>query len=185
MKRVILVADGDNNARRAVEAAAKKVGARVISRSAGNPTAILPDEAVALVRQAAGGLAVVMADDSGHPRAGEGEQVILAMLEQPDIRVLGLLVPAVSDSLNACPIQVDCSVTAGGRVVEGGVDKEGRPTGKPVVYSDTVYALRNQRLPFPVVGIGDIGKMGWRDDFKIGAPVTTRALQEVLRRTRG
>lgn len=183
MNRVILVADGDNNARRAVEAAAKNIGARVISRSAGNPTAISPEEAVALVHRAAGDPVVVMADDSGHPRAGEGERVILAMLEQPDIRVLGLLVPAISDSLNACPIRVDCSVTAAGKVVDSGVDKEGRPTEEPVVYSDTVYALRGKHLAFPVVGIGDIGKMDDRDSFKMGAPVTTRALEEILRRS--
>ena len=183
MTDVILVADGDNNARRAVEAAAKAIGARVISRSGGNPTAISPEEAIALIREAAHGPVVVMADDSGHPRAGEGEQVILEILRQPDMRVLGLLVPAISDRLNACAIAVDCSVTADGCVINGGVDKEGRPTGERVVLSDTVYALRNKTLPFPVVGIGDIGKMHWKDDYKISAPVTRRALEEILRRS--
>ena len=182
MRGVILVADGDNNARRAVEAAAKNIGARVISRSGGNPTPILPDEAVRLIRQAAHGPVVVMADDSGHPRAGEGEQIILKVMRQPDMRVLGLLVPAISDRLNACAIAVDCSVTADGQVVDSGVDKAGRPTGGHTVFSDTVYALRGKKLPFPVVGIGDIGKMDGRDGADIGAPVTTRALQEILRR---
>lgn len=180
---VIVVADGDNNARRAVEAAGQKVGARVISSSGGNPTAISPAQAVSLIRQAAHGPVVVMADDSGHPRAGEGEQLILEILRQPDMRVLGLLVPAISDKLNACAIRVDCSVTADGSVIDGGVDKAGQPTGRHVVYSDTVYALRNRKLPFPVVGIGDIGKMHWKDDYKIGAPVTTRALKEIIKRS--
>lgn len=179
---IILVADGDNNARRAVEAAGRQIGARVISRSAGNPTPILPAQAAALVRQAAHGPVVVMADDSGHPRAGEGEQIILELMRQPDMRVLGLLVPAISDKLNACPIRVDCAVTADGNVVASGVDKAGRPTGEKLVFSDTVYALRGKKLPFPVVGIGDIGKMDGKDDYTIGAPVTTRALQEIIRR---
>ena len=37
-RRVILITDGDQVARRAVEKVAAEVGCRVISRSSGNPT---------------------------------------------------------------------------------------------------------------------------------------------------
>ena len=44
---------------------------------------------------------------------------------------------------------------------------------------DTVYCLDSLDLPF-VVGIGDIGKMGRKNDLSKGSPITMKAVELIL-----
>ncbi|MEH7515810.1 stage V sporulation protein AE, partial [Gottfriedia acidiceleris] len=37
-------------------------------------------------------------------------------------------------------------------------------------------------IPF-ILGIGDIGKMGGRDDIEIGSPITRKAIEYILERS--
>jgi stage V sporulation protein AE len=93
-KRVILVTDGDDVALKAVEEAAKNIGARCISRSAGNPTPVTGDELVKLIKDAKYEPVVVMADDRGNSGTGKGERVIEYILNHPDMDVLGVVAVA-------------------------------------------------------------------------------------------
>jgi stage V sporulation protein AE len=47
---------------------------------------------------------------------------------------------------------------------------------------DTVYCLDSLDLPL-VVGIGDIGKMGRKDDLSKGSPITMKAVELILERS--
>ncbi len=47
---------------------------------------------------------------------------------------------------------------------------------------DTVYCLDKLDLPL-IVGIGDIGKMGRKDDISKGSPITMKAVEFILERS--
>ncbi|OAT86455.1 stage V sporulation protein AE [Desulfotomaculum copahuensis] len=180
--RVILVTDGDAVARQAVEVASRNVGARCISLSAGNPTILSGPDLVALIKRAPHDPVVVMLDDRGATGAGPGERALEYICRHPDIQVLGVVAVA-SNTTGARGVRVDESVTRTGNLVPGAVDKFGaarRPGRK--LHGDTVEILN--RLPVPLtVGLGDVGKMLGADDYRCGAPVTARALQEILNRS--
>ncbi len=176
-RKVILVTDGDTIARKAVEAAARNVGARCISRSAGNPTTKSGEELVELIKTAPQDPVVVMLDDRGHNGAGRGEAAMAYIAGHPEIQVIGVLAVASNTAhTNGCT--VDLSVSRDGEVITEAVDKLGRP-GKNLLEGDTVEILDKLDIPL-VVGIGDIGKMDGADDIKKGAPLTTKALQSIL-----
>ncbi len=179
--RVILVTDGDEVARAAVEAAAKRLGLRVISSSAGNPTPLSGREIVRRCLQVPSDPVVVMVDDRGRAYKGKGERAAEVVARHPRIRVLGALAVA-SNTGKVEGTHVDASVTASGRVVQAPVDKEGRPApGQAVLLGDTVDVLEQLGIPV-IIGIGDLGKMGGADFLEQGAPVTERAIREILRR---
>ncbi|PWI56968.1 stage V sporulation protein AE, partial [Sulfoacidibacillus thermotolerans] len=92
--RVILVTDGDEIAQRALEKAAKIIRARVISRSAGNPTPLAGTEIVELILLAAHDPVIVMLDDNGTWGQGPGEQALRILVEDQRIRVIGVLAVA-------------------------------------------------------------------------------------------
>lgn len=176
--RVILVTDGDGVAREAVETAARNLGLRCISASAGNPTPLDGEQLVGLVRQAAHDPVVVMVDDRGDPGPGPGEQALAYLAAHPDVRVLGAV--AVASDTPGRGVPVDCSITADGAVVQGPVNKAGQPAGGTFLRGDTVGVLRRLRVPV-VVGMGDPGKMAGADAAARGAYLTTRAIGVVLR----
>ncbi|MEW5952893.1 MAG: stage V sporulation protein AE [Bacillota bacterium] len=182
-RKVILVTDGDMVARGAVQQAAANVGARCISQSAGNPTPLSGEELVNLVKQAVCDPVVIMLDDRGSPGAGRGERALAVIARHPDIEVLGVLAVA-SNTCGAEGVEVDESVTCTGSVVRAPVDKLGEikngAGGK--LNGDTVDVLNDLSIPV-VVGIGDIGKMDGADDITAGAPLTTRALREIIDRS--
>ncbi|WP_278294242.1 stage V sporulation protein AE [Caloranaerobacter azorensis] len=178
-RKVILVTDGDANARRAVEMAATRIGGRCISRSAGNPTPLSGEEIIELVKTAKYDPVIVMVDDKGNPRQGQGEQVIEEILKSDEIEVLGVIAVA-SNTEGVNGVAVDFSINSDGERVERAVNKCGRETNSKVLYGDTVDILNKYRVPV-IVGIGDIGKMNGKDDSKIGAPVLTRAIEEILK----
>lgn len=178
--RVILITDGDRRARAAVEAAARNLGLRCISASAGNPTRLTGEELVQLVQQAPIDPVLVMVDDRGHPGAGPGEQAAAYLARHPAVRVVGAIAVA-SDERRSRGVPVACSVTAQGTVTSRAVDKDGQPCDSPILHGDTVDVLRRLCLPV-VVGIGDVGKQGGADAPDRGAFLITRAVQEVLAR---
>lgn len=180
-KRVILVTDGDKRARKAVETAAGNIGGRCISLSGGNPT-ILSGQAIAeLIKQTPHDPVVVMVDDKGAKGVGRGERAMEVLFEDQSIDVIGVV--AVSSHGKDC-VRVDeaASVTKAGKVVESTVDKYGNNIHSSKVCGDTLSILRG-RKDLIIVGLGDPGKMDFRDEVYKGAPITTKALKEVIKRS--
>ncbi|MBF7082054.1 stage V sporulation protein AE [Desulfallas sp. Bu1-1] len=180
---VIIVTDGDQVAQKTVETAARNIGARCISASAGNPTKLNGEQLLQLIKQAAHDPVVVMLDDRGFHGQGKGESILAYLARHPDIRILGAL--AVASNTGATEgAHVDFSIDCRGKLVEGPVDKLGRAYGTrgQTLNGDTVEVLDRLNLPV-VIGIGDVGKMNGADDYTTGAPLTTRALREIIRRS--
>jgi stage V sporulation protein AE len=182
--RVILITDGDKAARRAMEFAAKRLGLRCISASAGNPTPLRGWELVALINKAAYDPVLVMVDDKGNPGLGAGESALAYLCRCEEVQVLGAIAVA-SNTRRARGTPVDVSITRDCRVIDYPVDKYGLPdTLHAVLQGDTVDVLRDLNVPV-VVGIGDPGKMNGADKLQGGCEVTTKAIVEVLSRTLG
>lgn len=180
-KRVILVTDGDRAARRAVETAARNVGGRVISASAGNPTSLSGEEILNLIRMTPHDPVLVMVDDHGKRGKGPGEAAIETLARAEDITVIGAVAVA-SDTTRVAGTNVQTSVDSKGRLVDTAVTKDGAPDGTPgrTIKGDTVDILDRLGIPV-VVGMGDPGKMTG-DRPSQGARLTTRAVEAVLTR---
>lgn len=181
-RQVIVVTDGDQVARSAVERAGKKLGLRTISRSGGNPTPLTGNEIAELVRQTPYDPVLVMVDDRGKSYRFKGEQALEELYDHPEIEIVGVVAVA-SNTFQAEGTHVDVSVTRSGELVDGPVDKYGRPTprrdGK--LYGDTVDVLNDMDVPV-VIGLGDLGKMDGADFPQKGCPRTVQAIKEVLER---
>lgn len=182
-RKVILVTDGDLIAKEAVETAARNIGARCISCSWGNPTRLTGEELAQQIMQAKHDPVVVMVDDRGFNGEGPGEAAIRYLAQHPDIEILGVVAVA-SNTEGVDGISVDQSIDNTGEVVNGPVDKNGFCISNPTegLRGDTVEVLEELKIPV-IVGIGDIGKMCGNDAVQHGAPLTTKALQEVLKRS--
>lgn len=180
-KRIIIVTDGDETAKRTVEKAAQNLGLRTISSSAGNPTPLSEGELATLILSAPQDPVLVMVDDAGTRRKGPGERILEDLVKDDRFEVLGVVVVA-SDTEKVEGIPVNVSVTANNQVIHEPVDKNGNPEpqGHFKVEGDTVDVLNRLSMPI-VVGIGDPGKMSDADAFEKGAQVTTRAVQEILK----
>lgn len=180
---IIVVTDGDQVAKKTVETAAYNIGARTISASAGNPTPLNGEQLVFLIKQAAHEPVVVMLDDKGKLGMGRGESVLAYLSRHPDIRILGALAVA-SNTEFTHGVHVDLSVDCHGDLVAGPVDKLGEECGctGELLCGDTVEVLDELNIPI-VIGIGDVGKMNYADDYAFGAPLTTKALREIIKRS--
>lgn len=177
-RKVILVTDGDMVAKDAIEAAAANIGGRCISSSAGNPTVLTGQELIVKIKEAAHDPVVVMVDDRGTKGEGPGEAAMAAILDSRDLNVLGVV--AVSSNGKDCNgLNVSCSVTKDGDVVKNAVNKNGDDTHSDDICGDTLSILRSRKGLF-IVGIGDPGKMDYKDEVSRGAPITTKALQIVM-----
>lgn len=179
-RKVILITDGDNVARQAIEEVARNVGGRCISLSGGNPTPLSGEEIVQLILQAAYDPVLVMFDDNGFKRHGVGEQALEAVANHPAIEVIGAVaVASHTDSVDGT--LVDLTIDNKGNMIHDEVDKAGDALlgSQPVIHGDTVDVLNKLNIPM-VVGIGDIGKMKGHDNFRSGAPITTKAVQQIL-----
>lgn len=180
-KKVIFVTDGDMVAMRAVEIAASNIGGRCISASAGNPTVLTGDEIVELIKRVDHDPVVVMVDDRGYKGKGAGERAMEIIMESDYVEILGVL--AVSSKGKDCNrLKVSCSVTKEGKIIEDTVDKGGNETHTGIVCGDTLSILREHE-DLVIVGVGDPGKMDFNDEIEKGAPITTKALQEVIKRS--
>lgn len=181
-RRVILITDGDEYARKAVEHVAKEIGGRCISMSHGNPTVLSGAKIVELIKKAPNDPVLVMFDDSGYVGEGAGEQALMYVARHKDIKVLGVLAVA-SKTRQAEWTKVDICVDRYGELTPYGVDKFGEPEmeiGR--MNGDTVYCLDQLDVPI-VVGIGDIGKMSRRDHYEKGSPITRKAIELILERS--
>lgn len=181
--RVILVTDGDGVAQKAVESAAWTLGLRVISRSGGNPTPLTGEELVELAKTAHHDPVLIMVDDRGKSYKAQGEHALEVVARHPDIEVLGVVAVA-SNTWRAKGAKVNLSITSEGEVVPVPVDKLGNPqTWSRVIRGDTVDVLEELNVPL-VIGIGDVGKMEGADLLERGAPITVRAIREILERSK-
>ncbi|KAA6451608.1 stage V sporulation protein AE [Bacillus swezeyi] len=181
-RKVILVTDGDVYAGKAIEYAAKKTGGRCISQSKGNPSIKTGPELVSMILKTPYDPVFVMFDDSGLQGEGPGEAAMKYVAQHPDVEVLGVIAVA-SKTHYAEWTKVDVSIDAEGELTEYGVDKHGvREFDVKRMSGDTVYCLDQLDVPL-VVGIGDIGKMGRKDDVKKGSPITMKAVELILERS--
>ncbi|GAA0346971.1 stage V sporulation protein SpoVABEA [Bacillus carboniphilus] len=181
-KAVILVTDGDEYAKKAIESVSQSVGGRCISMSSGNPSILSGSQLVQLIQMAPSEPVFVMFDDSGYVGEGAGETALRYVANHPSIRILGVIAVA-SKTKQAEWTKVDVCIDRDGELTANGVDKFGIPeyeTGR--INGDTVYCLDSIHAPI-VVGIGDIGKMSGKDSYKIGAPITKKAVDIILERS--
>jgi len=181
-RKVILITDGDEYAKRAVEMVAKEVGGRCISTSFGNPSKHSGAEILNLIKKAKNDPVLVMFDDSGYVGEGSGETALKYIAAHKDVEVLGVIAVA-SRTRREEWTRIDVAIDQDGNLTPYGVDKLGIPEYEIGRMSgDTVYSLDGLDLPL-VVGIGDIGKMGKRDSYERGAPITRIAVEYILERS--
>ena len=181
-RKVILITDGDEYAKRAIECVAKEYGGRCISSSKGNPSVLSGPEVVKLIKRAKYDPVFVMFDDSGFIGEGAGERSLKYVANHPDVEVLGIIAVA-SKTRQAEWTRVDVCIDKFGELTPYGVDKFGVPemdVGR--LTGDTVYCLDELVVPV-IVGIGDIGKMAKRDHYSQGAPITRKAVKIILERS--
>jgi stage V sporulation protein AE len=180
-RKIIFVTDGDKVAQKAIETATFNIGGRCISASAGNPTAIDGHEIIELIKKAEHDPVVIMVDDKGMQGEGKGEKAMELIIKDSNIDVLGVV--AVSSNGSDCDwLNLSCSITKHGNIIEGSVDKYGNDKGETGICGDTLSVLKDMK-DLIIVGIGDPGRMDYHDQISEGAPVTTKALQEVLKRS--
>lgn len=178
--RVILLTDGDRVAGRVAQRVAGELGLRCISASVGNPTPLSGKDLVRLVKQARHDPVLVLFDDRGKGGCGKGEAALSYLARHPDISVLGAVAVA-SNTAGVRGIKPDYSITRSGGHTYEAVDKCGNPAPqvKGVIKGDTVDVLNRLDIPI-IIGIGDMGKMDDADQVERGAPVTKKAIQEIL-----
>ncbi len=180
---VILITDGDEVAKKAIQEVAKNVGGRCISRSGGNPTPLTGEEIVEQIKMAKYDPVLVMFDDNGNGSEGDGERALEVVANHPDVNVLGIVAVA-SNTPMVDGVDVDYCVNTKGEITEFAVDKDGVEISNRQAHinGDTVDVL--QRIDAPIViGVGDIGKMQGHDHYIHGAPITTKAVQMILERS--
>ncbi len=181
-RKVILVTDGDDYARKSLEIVAKDIGGRCISMSHGNPTVLSGPEIVKLIKKAANDPVLVMFDDSGMIGEGAGEKALQFVAQHEEIEVLGVIAIA-SRTRKEEWTRVTVSIDREGNLTGKGVDKYGiQEMEDGRLYGDTVYCLDRLSIPI-IVGMGDIGKMAGKDDYEKGSPITKQAVQLILERS--
>lgn len=181
-RKVILITDGDEYARRTIERVAEEIGGRCISMSSGNPSGLTGPQLVSQIRKAAHDPVLVMFDDSGYVGEGSGEKALRYVALHPAIDVLGVIAVA-SKTHQSEWTRVDICIDQDGELTPYGVDKFGVPENDLGRMSgDTVYCLDQLNVPI-IVGIGDVGKMERRDDVKKGSPITKKAVEIILERS--
>lgn len=184
-KDVIIVTDGDRTAQRAVEVAARNVGAACVvasgyGRSRHGDAALQGVERK--IKEAECDLALVLVDDQGQRGEGEGEKIVQHLAASQWANILGVIAVA-SHLRGGRGVRVDASVAADGRVVQRPVDKDGETEeDETMLHGDTVESLYRLGVPL-IVGLGDPGKMDFADDAQRGAPITTRAVRLILTHT--
>lgn len=181
-KRVILVTDGDESAKRAVQIVAKQIGGRCITQSWGNPTKLTGEELIKLILKAPYDPVLVMFDDCGFREEGPGENAMRVVAESSSIDVIGAIAVASSTHFAEWS-KVDISIDRYGELTEYGTDKYGlKDLERGRINGDTVYILDQLGIPI-IVGIGDVGKMAGKDAVEKGAPITKQAVEIILERS--
>ncbi|WP_147533847.1 stage V sporulation protein AE [Bacillus marasmi] len=181
-RRVIIITDGDDYARKSVEGVAAEIGGRCISMSHGNPSTIKGPEIIKMIKKTPHDPVFVMFDDSGYVGEGAGEEALKYVATHPDIQVLGVVAVAAK-TRDTEWTKVDVCIDREGVLTPYGVDKYGiaeLEMGR--INGDTVYCLDQLDVPV-IVGIGDIGKMAQHDHFERGSPITKKAVEIILERS--
>lgn len=183
--KVILITDGDRVAQHVIEEIGAELGLRCISASAGNPTPINGKQIVELIKQVPYDPVLVMFDDRGRKDKGNGEQALEYVANHPEIEVIGAVAVA-SNTTGIDGVSVDACIDRDCHLVDAPVDKNGaakpKSTDNPLIFGDTVDVLNDISIPV-IIGVGDIGKMDKNDDLTKGAPVTKKAIEEILKRS--
>lgn len=180
-RNIIIVTDGDDVAKAAVERAAQNIGGRCISLSAGNPTTLTGTEIIELIKVAKYDPVVVMVDDRGNKGKGKGEEALEQIIQSDDVKVLGVVAVA-SNGKEKCGMEIDFAIDKNSTKIENAVNKCGEGLDIKEISGDTISILKKYRSYIPiVVGIGDPGKMDKMDDVNMGAPITTLALKEIIK----
>lgn len=182
--RVIIVTDGDETAKKAVEIASRDLGLFPLKITAGNPTNLNGKEVLNCILQSPKEPVVVMVDDGGEKGMGPGERVIEYLINYPEqVKILGLV--AVASDARVKGVEVDCSVTCDGRLTRSPVNKYGQEEkkGHYRLEGDTVEVLR-KHSQLLIIGCGDPGKMNGHDAVKHGAAVTRKCFQEIIEGSR-
>lgn len=180
-KQVIIITDGDQYAQQAIDYIAKTLGGTSLSQFAGNPSVYKSRDIIQAVYEARENPIYVLVDDAGVFGIGSGEEMILALVNDPIITIIGVIAVA-AHTKNMEWSRVLLSIDQDGQIIEHGVDKEGvgiSEVGR--INGDTVYVLDQLDLP-NVIAIGDIGKMHGFDDKKKGYPITRKAIELILER---
>lgn len=182
-KKVVIITDGDEIARKTVETVARNMGGCCISATAGNPTPLSGEDIVKLIKTARKEPILIMLDDKGCREKGQGERALEYIAKHQDIEVLGVVAVAANTS-HCHGVKVKHSITMTGQIVNGPVDKEGmqEPPGHEILEGDTVGVLDSLNIP-TIIGIGDIGKMHGYDRYERGAKITTQAVKFILKRS--
>lgn len=181
-RRVILITDGDEYAKRAVEKVAQEIGGRCISMSQGNPSVVTGTELVKLIKKTPYDPILVMFDDSGYVGEGAGEAALKYVASHKDIEVLGIIAVAAKTRQEEWA-KVDVCIDRDGVLTPNGVDKFGiaeMEIGR--INGDTVYCIDQLNVPI-IVGIGDVGKMARHDHYEIGSPITKQAVELIMERS--
>jgi stage V sporulation protein AE len=182
-RKVIVITDGDEIARKTVEVAARKVGGCCISATAGNPTPLSGEKIVELIKEAHGDPVLVMLDDKGCRNKGKGEMALEYIAKSQDVELIGVI--AVASNTELCKgVRIEHAITLDGQIIDRPVDKHGIPEkiGNQFLEGDTVSVLDSLNIP-TIIGIGDIGKMHGRDRYDRGAKITTQAIRYILKRS--
>lgn len=178
-RRVIIVTDGDDIAKSATEEAARNIGGRCISMSSGNPTTLSGKKIIELIKIAKYDPVVVMVDDRGDIGMGYGEKAMYEIMQDEEIEVIGIVAVA-SNTMRANGVMVDCSIDKYGNIINKAVDKYGNAKSSRVLKGDTVNMLSFKKSGY-IVGVGDPGKMDGKDNISIGAPILTKAMEQILK----
>lgn len=178
-RKVIIVTDGDRVAKEAVEVASKNINGRCISLSYGNPTMLSGEKIVDLIHEAKYDPVVVMVDDRGNNGIGLGEKVMGKLFKCDTIEVIGVIAVA-SNTPNSKGVKINCSIDKDGKVIFKAVDKFGNCKNNMIIKGDTVNSLSQYNVPY-IVGVGDPGKMDGSDNIEIGAPIITKAMEQILK----
>lgn len=182
-RKVIIITDGDEIARKTVEIVALKVGGCCISASAGNPTPITGERIVKLIKEATSDPVLVMLDDKGCRNKGQGETALEFIAKNQEVELIGVL--AVASNTQFCKgVRIEHSITMNGQIIDRPVNKDGEPeqAGHHILEGDTVSILNSLNIPI-IIGIGDIGKMQGRDRYDWGAKITTQGVKYILKRS--
>ncbi|WP_100398471.1 stage V sporulation protein AE [Bacillus sp. FJAT-44742] len=180
-KSVIFITDGDSAAVKAVECAARELQLPFLTASGGNPSPPNTTELEEMVKSAEGEPVLLLFDDAGQQGIGRGEEKMIALNSSKTVDVLGVIAVA-STSKQFDWTNVDVSIDKFGNLTSYGVDKEGieeLEIGR--LKGDTVYCIDD--LGVPVIGVGDIGKMGGWDDPEKGSPITRKAIEILIERS--
>lgn len=180
-KKVIIITDGDEYARKTLDYLVNQLGGTCLSYLSDNPTKALPEEVIQAVHDAKKEPVYVLIDDAGTQGIGSGERILLALNEDPEVEIIGAIAVA-AHTKNMEWSRFTLAIDHNGELIPNGVDKQGvRLPEIGRINGDTIYALDQIDLPI-VIAIGDIGKMHGRDDLKKGSPITRKAIEIILER---